>query len=80
MPKNLRHRVRAAAYDDDRVVRNRLVTQAIPLLDAVNVLRRRASVSRSTDNVAQPNSGLGQGCFDGVEGRLRSLAAPRRDC
>ena len=54
--KNLRHRVRAAAYDDDRVVRRWFVTQAISLLDAVNVIRHRASVSRSTDNVALPGS------------------------
>jgi hypothetical protein len=56
-PKDLRHRVRATAYDDDRVVRHWFVTQAISLLDAVNVLRHRTSVSRSTDNMALPGSG-----------------------
>ena len=38
-PKDLRHRVRATAYDDDRVVRHWLVAQAISLLDAVDVIR-----------------------------------------
>jgi hypothetical protein len=57
MPKNLRHRVWAAAYDDDRVVGHWFVTQAISLLDAVKVLRHRASVSRSTDNLALSGSG-----------------------
>lgn len=53
MLKNLRHRVWAAPYDDDQVVRNRFVMQAIPLLDAVKVLRHRASMSEAPTNTAQ---------------------------